>query len=401
MFTDAGHLTYCTNIHPGESWKDHFASIKKYFPVIKEKVSPEAQMGIGLRLSNEASVESIEKENLADFKHWLKEQNAYVFTMNGFPYGGFHNVIVKDKVHQPDWTTPERVDYTLRLFHLLSSLLPAEMDGGVSTSPLSYRHWFKSPEALADCRETATKNVIHIAEELIRIQNNTGKLLHLDIEPEPDGVMETGEEFLDWFENDLLRLGIPVIKEKFKVSGHHAEDLLKEHIRLCYDVCHFAIGYEPHTKMINEMLEHGIKIGKIQISAALKCNLEKADRKEIQQNFEKFNEPVYLHQVVARMTNESLLRYPDLPQAIHDIQNPAVKEWRAHYHVPIFTDSFGVLSSTNDDIVQVLSLQKEKPYTNHLEVETYTWDVLPSQLKLPLADSVARELDWLKQIIEK
>ncbi|HZI68979.1 MAG TPA: xylose isomerase, partial [Hanamia sp.] len=125
MFTDAGHLTYCTNIHPGESWKDHFASIKKYFPVIKEKVSPEAPMGIGLRLSNEASVELIEKENLADFKHWLKEQNTYVFTMNGFPYGGFHNVIVKDKVHQPDWTKPERVDYTLRLFHLLSSLLPA------------------------------------------------------------------------------------------------------------------------------------------------------------------------------------------------------------------------------------------------------------------------------------
>lgn len=287
MFTVAGHLTYCTNIHPGESWKDHFASIKKYFPVIKEKVSPEAPMGIGLRLSNEASTELIEKENLAEFKHWLKEQDAYVFTMNGFPYGGFHNVIVKDKVHTPDWTTDERVVYTLRLFHLLSSLLPAEMDGGVSTSPLSYRHWFKSQGALADCRETATKNIIIVAEELIRIHNATGKILHLDIEPEPDGVMETGEEFLDWFENDLLRLGIPVIKEKFKVSGHHAEELLKEHIRLCYDVCHFAIGYEPHTKVINEMLAHGIKIGKIQISAALKCNMEKTNRKAIQQNFEK------------------------------------------------------------------------------------------------------------------
>ena len=104
-------------------------------------------MGIGLRLSNEASLELIKKENLSEFKEWLKEQDAYVFTMNGFPYGGFHNTIVKDQVHTPDWTTVERVDYTLRLFHILSALLPDQMDGGVSTSPLSYRLWFKQKKA--------------------------------------------------------------------------------------------------------------------------------------------------------------------------------------------------------------------------------------------------------------
>ncbi len=401
MFTDAGHLTYCTNIHPGENWKDHFAAIRNNFPFIKEKISPNNSLGIGLRLSNEASLELIKKENLIEFKQWLKEQDAYVFTMNGFPYGGFHNTIVKDQVHTPDWTTVERVNYTLRLFHILSALLPDGMDGGVSTSPLSYRLWFKTKESLQDSREAGTKNMIRVIENLIQIHNSTGKVLHLDIEPEPDGVLETGDEFIDWFENDLLRIGISVIKENFKISAQHAEDLIKKHLRLCYDVCHFAIGYEPHKKMINEVLKRGIKIGKIQISAALKCKMGEGDRESIKQNFENFNEPTYLHQVVAKQTGGKLLRYPDLPQALNEIENPLVKEWRAHFHVPIFTKNFDDLFSTQDEIEEVLAIQKEEPFTNHLEVETYTWDVLPAELKLPMQDSITRELQWVQQILDQ
>lgn len=400
MFTESGHLTYCTNIHPGENWMDHFAAIRENFPMIKEKISPEIRMGLGLRLSNEASIELIKKENLAEFKQWLKECDTYVFTMNGFPYGGFHNTIVKDKVHTPDWTTVERVDYSLRLFHILSALLPEDMDGGVSTSPLSYRLWFNSKDSLEDCRQKATENIIHVIENLIQIHKSTGKLLHLDIEPEPDGVLETGEEFIDWFENDLLRIGIPVIKEKLKVSRQHAEDLIKEHLRLCYDVCHFAIGYEPHKKIINEVLRRGIKVGKIQISAALKCKMNERDRKSIRLNFEKFNERTYLHQVVAKVSGGNLLRYPDLPQALNEIENPLVKEWRAHFHVPIFAKSFDALSSTQEEIKEVLALQKEHPFTNHLEVETYTWDVLPAELKLPMQNSITRELQWVQQILD-
>jgi len=401
MFTEAGHLTYCTNIHPGENWNDHFAAIRKNFPVIKQNVSPNNPMGIGLRLSNEASLELIKKENLAEFKQWLKENDAYVFTMNGFPYGGFHNTIVKDDVHTPDWTTVERVNYTLRLFHILSALLPEGMDGGVSTSPMSYRLWFQAKESHEDCRETATKNIVSVIESLIQIQKSTGKLLHLDIEPEPDGMLETGEEFIDWFGNDLLRIGIPVIKEKFRISAHHAEDLIKEHLRLCYDVCHFAIGYEPHKKIIDDVLKRGIKIGKIQVSAALKCNMNESGRKSIKENFENFNEPTYLHQVVAKTNAGKLLRYPDLPEALKEIDNPLFKEWRAHFHVPIFTKSFGVLSSTQDEIEEVLAIQKENPFTDHLEVETYTWNVLAEELKLPMRESITRELKWVQQILDK
>ena len=156
---------------------------------------------------------------------------------------------------------------------------------------------------------------------------------------------------------------------------------------------------EPHKKIIDDILKRGIRIGKIQISAAIKCMMDVTDRKAIRENFESFNEPTYLHQVVAKMLDGSLTRYPDLPQALAQINDPDFKEWRAHFHVPLFTETFGVLSSTQDEIKEVLSIQKKDPFTNHLEVETYTWDVLPAELKLPLADSIVRELQWVKEFL--
>ena len=204
MLTNAGHLTYCSNIHAGESWPEHFEALKRNFPAVKKSFSPDKPMGIGLRLSNEASLELIREDRLILFREWLTANDAYVFTMNGFPYGGFHHVRVKDQVHTPDWTTDDRVTYTIRLFKILEQLLPEGMDGGVSTSPLSYRYWFASPAQLKAARQKATANILSVAAELVNMKKRSGKLLHLDIEPEPDGVLETGAEFIDWFENELM-----------------------------------------------------------------------------------------------------------------------------------------------------------------------------------------------------
>ncbi len=387
MLTSAGYLTYCSNIHAGESWEDHFAALKQYFPAVKKKISPDMRMGIGLRLSNEASLDLIRDDQLKNFSAWLTENDAYVFTMNGFPYGGFHHVIVKDQVHTPDWTTTDRVDYTIRLFRILEKLLPEGMDGGVSTSPLSYRHWFKSADALKTARQKATANILIVAEELIRIQKNSGKLLHLDIEPEPDGILESGAEFIDWYENELLQMGSALS--------------LKAYIRLCYDVCHFAIGYEDQEEVIRQLKQKGIGIGKIQISAALKGNFANAHKSSaIKQAFATFNEPVYLHQVVARKDDGNLLHYPDLPEALADTDDREVREWRAHFHVPVFAEQFGILESTQQQIRQLIEMQINSPMTSHLEIETYTWEVLPSFLKLPLHESIIRELQWVMELLD-
>jgi hypothetical protein len=398
MQVATGHLTYCTNIHAGENWPAHFAALKQNFPNIKAQVSADKKMGLGLRLSNVASVELENPVKLTEFKQWLEANDAYVFTMNGFPYGEFHHIAVKDQVHAPDWTSRSRVDYTLRMFGILAQLLPKGMDGGISTSPLSYKYWHKTAVQLQQAKITATDNILVVAEQLIKTYKETGVIMHLDIEPEPDGVLETGEEFIKWYEDFLLPQGTEKIAQKFSISADEAEQLIKQHITLCYDVCHFAIGYETHQQVVEELAAKGLKVGKIQISAALNALLpEDIDLREpIRAEFARFDESTYLHQVVAKKVNGKLLRYPDLPEALRDIDNPLVEQWRAHFHVPIFTEEYGLVQSTRSDIVTVLDIQKSKAFTGHLEVETYTWGVLPDAKKLPINDSIARELNWVK-----
>lgn len=397
MKTNFGHLTYCTNIHAGENWPDHFAALKRYFPAIKSNLSPAHPMGIGLRLSNVASLQLSQHDELVLLKEWLKENNAYVFTMNGFPYGGFHHTVVKDQVHAPDWTTTDRLEYTKRLFNILAALLPDNIDGGVSTSPLSYRYWFPSDDAFGLAKEIATNHILEITEQLIDLRRSTGKMLHLDIEPEPDGILETGKEFIEWYHNYLLDAGVKRIAAKYVVAHDEAEEMIKAHICLCYDVCHFAIGYEPHAEIIKHLGAEGIKVGKIQVSAALKAAMadDQGARFKVREAFASFNETTYLHQVIAHRKDGGLIRYRDLPEALHDSENASVNEWRAHFHVPVFEKDFGILESTRSDIVAVLDLQKSNPFTNHLEVETYTWEVLSDTLKLPIDQSIIRELDWV------
>lgn len=399
MKTKYGHLSYCTNIHQGDDWISHFEALKENFPLIKSNVSPHNAMGIGLRLSNRASLELSETEKLAEFKDWLKKEQAYVFTMNGFPYGEFHHGIVKDKVHRPDWTAPERYEYTKRIFSLLATLLPDNMEGGISTSPLSYRHWYKDETALKEATIHSTEHILKVVEHLVKLHKSTGKILHLDIEPEPDGLLETGREFIDWYENYLLPIGKDYLGKQLNYTPAEAEEVIKRHVQLCYDVCHFALGYENHSTVVQELHKKGIQVGKIQISAALKATIpaEETLRNAVMDEFKMYNESTYLHQVIARKTDGEIIRYRDLPEAFADAHHPQVEEWRAHFHVPIFAEDFGRLESTQSDIVEVLKLQKSVNFTQHLEVETYTWEVLPNPLKLPLRESIERELLWVKK----
>jgi hypothetical protein len=390
MIIGNAHLTYCTNIHPGESWEAHFLALQQSFPQIKADISPDASMGIGLRLSNQASIEILSGDNLQQFTQWLQENDAYVFTMNGFPYGGFHDVVVKDQVHAPDWTTTDRVAYTQRLFEILAQLLPDGMDGGISTSPLSYRNWFAGADEVNKATIAATGHILKIAQQLNDIYEQSGKVLHLDIEPEPDGLLETGREFIDWYEQILLPLGSDFFEEK-----NNADAIIKRHINLCYDVCHFSIGYEVHEEIVAELAFKGIKTGKIQISAALKASFDhdSENNQAILDSFAKFDEPTYLHQVIVREKDGRLTRYSDLPDAL--LSNEDAAEWRAHFHVPIFLEQFGLLSSTQGDIKEILSIWGAQKFTKHLEVETYTWNVLPPELKIPITSSISRELAWV------
>jgi len=224
----------------------------------------------------------------------------------------------------------------------------------------------------------------------------------LDIEPEPDGLLENTKDVLDFYQNWLIPLGKEIFVKQFNLSEEEAASVLKEHIRICYDVCHFAVVYEKPAEVFAAFEAEGIKIGKIQISAALKVDLPKGkeERQTIEQLLLPFVESIYLHQVVARDEAGQLQAFNDLPQALITLPETEAEEWRVHFHVPVFLSRYGQLSSTQQDISEVLTIIQSQKITNHLEVETYTWEALPEDVNLDLTQSIIRELQWVKENLE-
>lgn len=395
-----GLLTYCSNIHPGESWEETLRNLKAYTTQVKDQLKTD-RFGIGLRLSNLASLELVKKENLQAFKSWLAAHGLYVFTINGFPYGQFHFDVVKDKVHAPDWTDPDRLAYTKRLFRILAELLPEGMDGGVSTSPLSYRFWHKDEAALSAAKTTSLAHLSDLIAFLVELKKSSGKSLHLDMEPEPDGILETSQEFIDFFEGYVLEKGVSQVQILLGCQKPEAEAAVREHFQLCYDVCHFAVGFENPEEAITSIQQAGIQIGRIQISAALGSpKMTSVNQEEIRTQLRVFDEPVYLHQAVVQTQDGQLKRFKDLGAALEGLSEED-REIRTHFHVPIFTETYDQLVSTQKDIIDTLKVWKEQNFTNHLEVETYTWDVLPPNMRTDLVSSISRELNWVTDTLNK
>jgi hypothetical protein len=390
------HLSYCSNIHPGEDWEQTIDSLKTYLPKIKKEVAPQTPFGIGLRLSNVASLGLHKGNNLQEFKDWLNQNQIYVFTMNGFPYGNFHNEKVKDMVHAPDWTTEDRLYYTKRLFDQLAFLIPEGISGGISTSPVSYRHWHTSDEALEKAFATGAENMAKIVLQLVEMERNTGKYLHLDIEPEPDGMIENSDEVLLFYETYLIPIATKKLITTLGCDKETAKELILRHITVCYDVCHFSLAYEEPEHTLTKFGKAGIKVGKIQVSSALKILFKEGDNEDIWHSLSQFNEPTYLHQVTEKV-GDKVVTYKDLPEVLAQRSN--AKELRSHFHVPIFLEKYDHLFSTQDQIIKVLEYLKKDQFSDQLEIETYTWDVLPKDLKTELSHSIVREIEWLKSKI--
>jgi sugar phosphate isomerase/epimerase len=345
---DGLHLTYCTNIHPAVGWEAVFDSLRAHAPELKARLSPEAPFGIGLRLSGDESRELLSGGHLDAFKRWLDAEGLYVFTINGFPHGTFHGQPVKADVHAPDWRSEERVAYTLRLAEILSALLPDGLDGTISTSPLSYRPWVDGD------LEACTANVRRVDEEL------RGTRVALAIEPEADGALADVSDLVAWWPDDL------------------------EHVTVCFDACHSAVAYEEPEAALDALDEAGIRVGKAQLSAALIVPPDAHDQ------LRAFADPIYLHQVTERGSSRS---WPDLPEALAD--DGGGEEWRVHFHVPIFVERYGALRSTQEHLERCI----RRVRTSHLEIETYTWDVLPAELKASSVDSIAREYEWVLDVL--
>jgi len=386
------HLTYCTNIHAGESWADIRASLDEHVPAIKASVAPSRPMGVGLRLSGEAAAVARTSESLASFRDQLSRLGAYVFTINAFPFGPFHGVRVKEHVYLPDWRDRERVAFTANSAAVLAAILPDGVDGSISTVPGAFKPNGRSSEAIA----AMAGNLMMAVADLVDVQRRTGKHIALALEPEPCCFLETTDESVAFFKDTLLKPEtLDTLGSLTGVSRQAAENLLRRHLGICYDVCHGAVEYEDIVASLDRLLAAGIAIPKIQLSAAMRVP---AMNKDLVPAVMKYNDGVYLHQSIVRR-GDRLVRHVDLPEAVTVFgEGQADGEWRIHCHVPVFLADLGEISSTRGDLVTTLAALRQKTRSSHLEVETYTWDVLPDTLRTGSKSAdIAREIAFCQQ----
>ena len=382
------HLAYCSNIHPGESWAEVNDALTDALPRVREQLGVKGPMGVGLRLSAAAARTLEEKEQLAAFHRFLDKGGYYVFTINGFPYGSFHGERVKEKVYLPDWRDDSRVDYSNRLASLLTALAAGRPDIqlSVSTVPGAFRSAVTSPghaEAIAD-------GILRHAAYLRALRERTGRTVVLAIEPEPSCFIETVEEAITFFGTHLFSAPkVAAVAEAMGVELDVSD--VRQHIGLCLDTCHMAVEYEDPAKVFDQLESAGIRIGKVQVTAALHTATA-----EGHDALKQFADDTYLHQVVRRRA-DGLTRHTDLPEALQS-ERDADEEWRVHFHVPLFLRELGSLETTQPYVAQFLSLLQANEACRYLEVETYTWDVLPAQYRREdRCTAIARELEWVRQ----
>lgn len=371
------HLAYCTNIHRGEGWNETFHGLNEYTLKVKEKVSQSDPFAIGLRLGYKAALELSEtgSGNLDEFIKWLDHNNCYIFSINGFPYGQFHGSRVKEQVYSPDWTFDSRVEYTNLLFDILAKILPSGMSGSVSTLPGSFKEFIQDDTQQGN---VIIENLARCGKHINDLIEKTGKDLHLGLEPEP----------LGWFENTPETLSF--FKRFRNIHGDEFDNV----IGVNYDTCHLAIEYENAKESLLLLKNNNIKISKIHLSSALKLK----PNQQTVDSLKEYQDDVYLHQVIAKLQNGDLIRFKDLPDAIENFLkgNCNDDEWRVHFHIPLHASPDSLFDDTRDHIKDTLSVLSSDPeMCKHLEMETYTWEVLPNSMQSnSVVDQLSLEYDW-------
>jgi len=383
------HLTYCLNIHAGETWEENFAAIRDNVPKVRDRLGRDGPFGLGLRLSRQAADELDNAAAIAAFGQFLQAEGLYVFTVNGFPYGRFHGTTVKQDAYAPDWRTPERREYTLTIARVLAALLPEATGGSISTVPGSYKAWIQSPESV---HEIVT-DLADVAAELSLLAKETGRSICLALEPEPDCYLETTDETVEFFTETLARQGCKHLRSEHGLGLSESDRILREHLGVCLDTAHAAVQFEDLAESLTKLQLAGVTVAKVQLSSALQVRPTAAAVERLGE----FCDPVYLHQVKALRPDGEIDAYDDLPAALQAAGAGAVgRQWRVHFHVPLFLERAGELASTSAELSAEFWSLLLAGATEHLEIETYTFDVLPPDLRLAdVTESIAREYRWV------
>lgn len=374
-------LSYCTNVHPGQTVDEVISGISEYTAAVRQQVN--IPMAAGLWLARSVVTELQQSDDkLERLAQTLWQHDLCCYTLNAFPFGDFHSDRVKEQVYLPDWASKDRLQYTKDCAKLLARLLPEGAEGSISTVPLGGRMNPTGPEFHATCLH----HLVQMGRFLKDLHRDTGRCIRLAVEPEPMCEMSS-------IPDDT----VPLFRTLFEMADAlGCEDPVREYVGLCFDVCHQAVLFEQIPRSIDQVMDGGIRINKVHITNAVEL-VSPADNADGRKALQTFVEPRYLHQTYARTSDGRILSRTDLLEEDID-RDPAdeflqAEAWRVHFHVPVYADRLGPLRTTRSDLESALRRIAMMEYAPHLEVETYTWPVMPdAAAPTNLVDQIAQEI---------
>ncbi len=388
---NGAHLSYCTNVHPGEDWPAVRAILEGPVPGVKRRVAAGVPFGIGLRLGARAARTLRDPEVRAELVDVLRRTNTYVFSVNAFPFGSFHDGPVKEGVYRPDWRERARLDYTLDVANVLATVLPDGVVGSISTVPVADA--FRAQREV--CVALAADGILAALSGLVETERRTGKRIVLALEPEPECLLETAQDAATFFRRHLLsKWALARFGAGLGVDTRSAEPLLRRHAGVCLDACHAAVSFETGREALAALSAEGITIAKLQVSAGLEVEGAASARSLLPA----FDDGVYLHQTRVAQPDGELASFRDLDRALA-VSPDGV--WRVHVHVPVDRDPSPPLRTTRRHLEDLLAVARASPDITQFEVETYTWSVLPPHARgEDLETDIAAELRWTQERLE-
>jgi sugar phosphate isomerase/epimerase len=363
-------LSYCTNVHPAEDFDGVIRQLREYAGPIRRTAGLDT-LGVGLWLpAGLARQLAGSAEDRAALRGVLDSEGLQLHTVNAFPYGGFHNEVVKLEVYKPTWAQRERLEYTLDCAEVLAALLPEDTAGSISTLPLAWREpWTQEDD------DDATSAFAELSSRLRDLRDRTGKTVRVAVEPEPGCVLDTVADVVGWLGPRIER-GID-----------------PDFVGLCVDTCHLAVSFADPAGAVHQIDRAGLRIVKVQASAAL--HVPDPSEPAAREALARFVEPRYLHQV-RECQAADIIPADDLDAALTDL--PGENPWRVHFHIPLHHVPSAPLETTVDVLRRTVTEVRGLPYAPevHLDIETYTWSVLPGA-SVGITDGIAAEIEWAQE----
>jgi len=428
------HLSYSTNVHPAESLADLERSIRDYVAPISRAAFGDRVAATNLRIGMKQADELLAHPPLpsnsfvnddilkappspacAAFLNALDETKLDVISINAFPIRDFHAPRVKEQVYSPPWTDGGRALYSLKIAKVLTHFMARpgvdRKVAAISVPSGVFNGLYPDSE---EVRVQAAHFLTECVRELLRLERLTGRTVQLGLEPEPFTTGEAIPWFIDYFKT-ILAEARSKFPSQLGVNRDQAEAIARRFVTINFDLCHQAVEFEDSVEELKRLKAAGVTISGLHISAALKLAEPTANPAALEQ-LKALDEPRYLHQVIGKTHGGEIVRYEDLPH----LWNPKklkgktladFAELRCHFHVPLFAELEGALTTTRDSAAPAIAYALKENLTDNFVAETYTWNVLAGLAQsgnvaaravvgtngnVDVREGIVRELNWAK-----